>query len=74
MVRIVLSLLILAGCATTSSQVRAEKSERLNMEIPMGWVAEISRTVGDIQIAEYYPPNSTCLLYTSDSADECPAV
>ena len=59
MVRIVLSLLILAGCATTSSQVRAEKSERLNMEIPMGWVAEISRTVGDIQIAEYYPPNST---------------
>jgi hypothetical protein len=59
MVRVVLCLLILTGCATTSAPVQAEKSERLNVEIPMGWTAVVSRTVGDIQVAEYYPPDST---------------
>ena len=58
MIRIVLCVLILAGCTTTSPPVQAEKSERLNVEIPVGWTAAVSRTVGDIQVAEYYPPGS----------------
>ena len=58
MVRAVLCLLLLSGCAI-SAPVKAEKTERLNVEIPIGWRAAISRTVGDIQVAEYYPPGST---------------
>ncbi|MCR9260138.1 MAG: hypothetical protein NXH95_10470 [Pseudomonadaceae bacterium] len=59
MIRFILCLLLLTGCTTTSSPVQAEKSERLNVEIPVGWAAAISRTVGDIQVAEYYPPGSS---------------
>ncbi|XOV84170.1 MAG: hypothetical protein ACFHXK_03420 [bacterium] len=59
MVRVFVCLLVLAGCTTTSAPVKAEKSERLNAEIPVGWTVAVSRTVGDIQVAEYYPPGST---------------
>ncbi len=58
MVRAVILLLMLMGCAT-SAPVSAEKSERLNVEIPVDWIKAVSRTAGDIQIAEYYPPDST---------------
>ena len=48
----------LSGCATSSSAA-AEVTEKLLVEVPIGWVQVVDRTVGNLSIAEYYPGDTT---------------
>lgn len=61
-----LLLFLMAGCATTPLAL-AEKSnptvidndtEMLIVKIPQDWQKRVERTVGTLQVAEYYPPDS----------------
>jgi len=62
-----LLILSIAGCASgpvalaakSASNVTVNATEILTVEVPEGWQIRVDRTVGNLQMAEYYPANAT---------------